>query len=917
MSRHQEKVLTHAARGLAEVSGAEPAQRLPLYQKFLKIENHRLRLLHQAGGGGREVCASRATLIDILLRNIFATARAAGKKLGGPETNLPVSLVALGGYGRDELNPGSDVDVMFLHGATSAKLPPAVAHTIEQVLYFLWDVGIKVGHSTRSVREAIAQANGEMLTKTAMLEARQLTGDAELYRHFRAQFRKHCVEGHEKDYLAARMEDQARRHEKFANNVYLQEPNVKGGCGGLRDYQNLLWMTYFKEGALTTTHLEGRNWLSAADRRRIDAAYEFLLRVRTQLHYTNERATDVLYLNMQAEVARQLGYPQPLPVHRSEAFMKDYYEHTRNIFRITERLTERFATGTVTTARRLFFPLLPRRTEPGERFEGFSSRNGQLHVLDPQRFHEEPAEMMKAFEHAQTRGLELSPELTDLLSRRLRLVTREFRYAKAPREIFRRLLSRKGKVACALRMMHEVDFLGRYLPEFRPLTCLVQHEYFHRYTADEHTLVCIEKLDALTTTADPKLRAYAELFAQLPDPFVLYLALLLHDTGKGVGAQPHSEASALFAQTVAARLRLASEERRSLILLVDHHVTLSTMAQQRNLDDPATVGEFARLVKTRWNLDNLMLLTLADGQGTTGTWSDWKELLVWQLYRETARYLADKEGFLAQGKIERELLRGAVAQKLPPDFAEEIEAHFDYLSDNYFRAFGVEEIAGHLALFRTFWRQLYLEDEPASAPALRWEAQPEQGHSVLSLCTWERQHLLETIAGTLAVASIHILSADIFIRGDHLVLGVLRVRDRKLRPVTDPRALALVESTLRAQLASVVCDFAPLLAGVGRKSTKGPTEIDFPTRITIENKSHPTSTLIEVETPDRLGLLYDLVACLGRQNVYITLSRINTDKGAAIDTFYVTDATTREKITETKRIAQLQEQLQAASLPRA
>ncbi len=555
MSGHQDKVLEHAEREFASTSDADPPHLLPLYRKFLKFENHRLRLRHKAGGGGREVCASRASLIDIVLRHVFAAASTAAQARDGKKI-IPVSLVALGGYGRGELNPGSDVDVMFLHPHTGKEVPDSLAHTIEQVLYFLWDVGFKVGHSTRSVREAVAQANGDMLTKTAMLEARHLAGDAELFQRFRAQFRRHCVQGYEREYIATRMEDQAQRHKKFGNNVYLQEPNVKRGCGGLRDYQNLLWITYFKEGALTTTHLVGKDWLSAEGRRQIDAAYDFLLRVRTQLHYTNERSTDVLHLSLQPEVARELGYQQKTPVARNEAFMKDYYEHTRNIFRITERLTERFSTGTATTTRRLFFPLLPRRKVRVEHFENFFSRAGQLHVTDPQLFVRESEQMMKAFEHAQERKLELSAELTDALGRRLRFVTREFRYAKAPREIFARILRRKGKVGRILRLMHEVDFLGRYLPEFGQLTCLVQHEYFHRYTADEHTLVCIDKLDELRKTQDPKLQPYRKLFEAISDSYVLYLALLLHDTGKGVGARPHSEASALFAQGVAARLQL-------------------------------------------------------------------------------------------------------------------------------------------------------------------------------------------------------------------------------------------------------------------------------------------------------------------------------------------------------------------------
>ena len=913
MSHQASKVLEHAEREFADAREADPSHLIPLYQKFLKIENHRLRLQHQAGGGGREVCASRASLIDIILRHVFAAASATAKARS-KEVVMPVSLVALGGYGRGELNPSSDVDVMFLHAQNGLQLPEVLADTIQQVLYFLWDVGFKVGHSTRTVKEVVAQANEDMLTKTSLLEARLLAGDTKLFQRFRTQFRRHCVKGHEREYIAARMEDQARRHAKFGNSVYLQEPNVKGGCGGLRDYQNLLWITNFKEGALTTTHLEGKGWLSSDDRRRIDIAYDFLLRTRTQLHYTSERASDTLHLSLQAEVARQLGYRQKTPVARSEAFMKDYYEHSRNIFRITERLTKRFATGAATTTRRLFFPLLPRRGEAAEQFENFFSRGEQLYVKDPQIFARQPEQLMKAFEHAQKRRLELSAELTDAIGRRLRCVTREFRYAKAPRQIFARILSRKGEVARVLRMMHEVDFLGRYLPEFGHLTCLVQHEYFHRYTADEHTLVCLEKLDALRKTEDPKLQPYRTLFEKIPDPYVLYLALLLHDTGKGVIARPHSEASALFAQTVAVRLQLSSEQRRSLVLLVDHHVTLSSMAQQRNVDDPATVIEFAEIVKSQPNLDALMLLTLADGQGTSEAWSDWKESLVWTLYHEASAYLRNHEEFIAQSKMERERIHQKVAQKLPPDFGDELEAHFDFMPENYFRSFEADEIVDHLELFRTLWRKLYVAGEPAYAPALRWQTMPTQGHSVVSIATWDRQTLLASIAGAFAVASVNILSADIFTRADNLVLDVFRVRNEKLGPVTDPAEIATVESSLRLALQDERFDFAPLIAEARRRTPVPGPEIDFPTRISIENKSHPTCTLIQVEMPDRLGLLYDLVTCLGRNNVYIALSRINTDKGAAIDTFYVTDAVTRAKIVDPNRVKELQRQLQEVTV---
>src|SRR5581483_7911566 len=242
--------------------------------------------------------------------------------------------------------------------------------------------------------------------------------------------------------------------------------------------------------------------------------------------------------------------------------------------------------------------------------------------------------------------------------------------------------AKKGEVARILRMMHRVDFLGRYIPEFGQLTCLVQHEFFHRYTADEHTLVCIDKLDALMRTENSKLIGYRNLLEELEDPAVLYLALLLHDTGKAVGARPHAEASAVFAQRVGARLQLSTEQRKSLILLVDHHITMSNMAQQRNLDDPETIVEFANVVKTERNLHALMLLTLADGQGTTATgWSDWKETLVWQLFHATRQYLVDQKSYYEQLRIERDKLQLSILQQLSPDYADEVEAHFDFMPD--------------------------------------------------------------------------------------------------------------------------------------------------------------------------------------------------------------------------------------------
>src|SRR6266581_2693059 len=914
MSRHLEQVLAHAENQLAATGARRPTEVLPFYRKFLKIEEHRLRLKHQSGGGGREICARRADLVDVLLRHVFT---AATTSTGSEEkAKLPLALIALGGYGRGELNPFSDVDVMLLHGKSAGKVPPYLEQIVQQILYLLWDIGFKVGHSTRSIKEAITQANRDMRTKTSMLESRYLAGDAELTREFRDQFRSRCVAGNERRYVEMRMQDQIARHKKFGDSVYMQEPHLKSGCGGLRDYQNLLWMTYFKEGALTTTHLVANHSLSESDQRRIERAYDFLLRIRTDLHYATGRATDFLHLNMQEQIAERLNYSSERGQLRSEALMREYYEHTRNIFRVTERITEQFASGRATERTRSLFSFLPLVRSDETRVGPFFIRNGQLNTDQRDLFHKDPAQMMHVFQLAQQRALDVSPDLADLLTRSLRQITRTYQYAKAPREVFKTILSQKGEVGRILRMMHRVDFLGRYIPEFGQLTCLVQHEFLHRYTADEHTLVCIDKLDALSRTEDPKLIAYRKIFEQLEDPLVLYLALLLHDTGKAVGARPHSEASALFAHRVANRPRLSTEQRKALILLVDHHLTLSNIAQQRNLDDPATVKELADIVKHQKNLNALMLLTLADGQGTSAeAWSDWKESLVWELFHETSRYLADQKSYYEQTKIERESLQASVAEHLSPDYADEIEAHFDFMPDNYFRGCDVPEIIEHLKLFRSFLANVSSRGEQPLAPAISWKPFTGQSHSLVSFWTWERGQLLAKIAGSFSVVPINILSADIFPRGDNVVLGVFRVCSAKARAVTDPCEFELVEQTLRRALEDENFDFLPLIERAKHQSLHRPAlGIEFPIHIGIDNKTHPIYTLIEIQAPDRIGLLYDILACLDRESVSIALSRINTQDGAAIDTLYVVDRSAHAKITDSHRITAIQQHLQNAIL---
>jgi [Protein-PII] uridylyltransferase len=896
--RHKDRVLAEAARKLAERTRRGKQDWLPIFKRFLKLEEHRLRLWHNAGGGGREIARQRAELIDIVFRELFE----AVSKSAPPAPPDRFVVAAFGGYGRREMNPFSDVDIMFIvdRGKPSAVLENVIRNTLTA----LWDLGLKVGHSTRSIAQAIKAANDDPVNKTSMLECRFLLGDRELFNEFKERFERDCVRGKEDAYIAWRLASQRESHEKFGGSVFMQEPNVKNGCGGLRDYQNMLWVAYFSKGINTPSKLVERKFLRSSERRLLDKACDFLLRVRTEMHYQNGRPLDGLTLQMQGRVATAFQYPQKHILRRCEAFMRDYYSHTRDIYLITRLVLDRLKVIEEPKTGRLL-GLLGRKPRV-EKFDGFLAKEGQMFPQDREIFREDPFRLLRAFRHAQQRRLELSAELRDLLARRARLIDRTFQYARLSRETFLEILSHKGEVGPILRAMHETGVLGRYMPEFGALTCLVQHEFFHRYTADEHTLVCIEKLDEVLLSDERRLQGYRALFQQLEDPAILYLALLLHDVGKAANTRHHEEQSAILAHRVARRFQLSPDRRRMLLTLVDSHYALSHTAQTRNLDEPATISEFVGIVHNRRNLDALMLLTLADGRGTSDeNWSDWKESLVWQLYRKAKEFLEAGPRWVEMRRRDRESLHSEVRRMLPAGYESEVEALFDYMPERYFHAFEAAAIVEHLKVFRAFLHQHLNEPSRVLQPVYRWIPRPERGHTEVWVCGWDRERLLERIAGAFLSVHVNILSADIFTRGDNLALDIFRVCDTRQQPVTSQRDIERVEERLNEALRESDFDFTPLIGEPSRlRSYRLSQEAELPTRIVVDNSSHPLYTIVEVQTPDRIGLLYSMLRAFGGAGISIQTSRITTEMGVALDTFYVTGRDDR-KIEDPAKIQRL------------
>jgi len=890
-----QRIETNAEARLLLPPGRKPTDELTRYRNFLKVESHRLRILHRAGGSGREVCRARAAILDLLLLYILQAVREGSPELA--EKNLPpIALVAIGGYGRGELNPYSDIDFMFLHHGemvSGGKPKAAMSTIVDGLLYPLWDIGLKVGHSVRSVADCIHIANTDMQSKTSLIEARFITGNTELFKIFQRQLVDKCVDGFADEYIDLRVKDQAARHQKFGNSATMQEPNIKNGRGGLRDYQNLLWMAFFKYRTRTPEELAKHDLISHIEARQLEAAYDFLLRVRNELHYHSGRAVDVLSKSVQPAVANNLGYKDHSPSKRLEEFMGDFYSHTRNIFLITRTVEQRLALLPKPKFLPGFRSMLPFGKSKDQIVDGFKLGAGDIRAATPRVFRDKPERLMRVFLYAQQRGLKLQADLAQLIRKELPLVNRDFLRDPHVRATFLEILNSRGNVARVLRAMHEVGFLGKYIPEFGKLTCFVQHEFYHQYTADEHTLVCLEKLDQIWEASEPPYSHYSEMFGAVERPFVLYLALLLHDAGKAENTGRHSEVGGQLALKVANRLELDGATTHALRLLIENHLVMATTSQRRDLEDEANIRQFAGQVQTVENLRMLTLHTFADSLGTSDQlWNSFKDSLLLMLYRKTLHVLTGGTEFVHAEQRERELLEEEIARSLPRTFGEdELHAHFEHLPSRYFQIHDAREIAHDLGLTHRFMHLQITEEDQALEPVISWHNERDRGYTTLKICTWDRLGLFSKISGSLSAAGINILSSQSFTRTDGIALDTFYVSDAQGGTLVTRESRERFEEILLKVLTGQPVDLPALIAGqrTARPLYQSHEGERIPTRIEIDNQSSPTRTIVEVETEDRIGLLYTISQVFSELELNIAVAKILTEKGAAVDTFYVAD----------------------------
>jgi [protein-PII] uridylyltransferase len=903
-----EKMEASAASRLVLPPGRVPTDELARFKTFLKVETHRLKILHRAGAGGLEICRGRAALMDLLLRSMWEAVRLnLTPKL--QEDFPPIALVAIGGYGRAELNPHSDIDFMFLHeGQVVAGSKPLqhLSKMMDGILYPLWDLGLKVGYSVRSIEDCVAAAQGDMQSKTALIEARLLIGNEPLFKRLQQRVLVRCVQGFEDKYIAERLEDQAARHAKSGNSPSMQEPNIKNGCGGLRDHQNLLWMAFFKYRTRSLAEMRQRQLISDTELRQLQAAYDYLLRVRNELHYHVGRPVDVLSKSVQPAIAHNLGFLDRSPSLRLEKFMRQYYTHARNIYLINRTLEERLALQPAPKRLQFFRGFIGRRQRRIEQqvVDGFRFTNGHIHAATPRVFRDQPRRLMRVFLHAQQRGLRLHPDLAQLIRSQLPLADRAFLHDQHVRETFLAILNQRGNVAPVLRQMHETGLLGKYIPEFGRLTCLVQHEFYHQYTADEHTLVCLEKLDRVWEAREEPYSHYASLFQHLEQPFVLYLALIMHDVGKSDGRGKHAVISARVAKRLATRLGLDGATTHTLCLVIENHLAMTNISQRRDMEDAAVIRAFATKIQSPEALALLTLHSFADSLATSNKlWNDFKDSLLWSLYNKTLPLLTVGTEFVLAAEMVRELLAEEIARSAPGRISpEELRAHFSSLPARYFQIHTAAEITRDLVLAHRFLHLQVGEEPRGLEPVINWHNEPDRGCTTLKICTWDRAGLFNHITGCLSAAGLNILSARIFTREDGIVLDTFFVTDARTGTLANREEREKFEDLIVRILTGEHIDLGALVARQkGNRPLYQSYEGDrIPTLISFDNETPESRTAIEIETEDRVGLLYIISLALAELDFNISAAKIVTEKGAAIDTFYVTERDGK-KITDPSR----------------
>jgi [protein-PII] uridylyltransferase len=786
-----------------------------------------------------------------------------------PKGAPPLSVIGVGGYGRGEMAPFSDVDLLFL---LPGKISPWASSVIEAMLYLLWDLKLKVGHSSRTIRDCVQLATEDYTIQTALLEHRYICGDTELAHQLDVTLKRDLFSGSGREFIEAKLAERDSRHVKQGQR-YVVEPNVKEGKGGLRDLQSLFWIAKFIHGVEHSADLVAEGVFREDEYETFKDAENFLWAVRGHLHLLTNRATEQLTFDMQVSVAEAMQFEDRAGRRAVEVFMQAYFRHATAVGDLTRIFLTKLEDMHVKSE-----PLLERifRRRPRIK-DGYIIVHNRVALKDDAVFLSDPLNLLRVFEEALRTGMLIHPDAMRTVKANLHLINDTLRNDPEAQRIFLDLLLKHGNPERALRRMNELGVLAAFIPEFEPIVAMMQFNMYHSYTVDEHIIQTIAHLAMIEKNElEEELPVASSILKRGVNRKVLYVALLLHDIGKG-RPEDHSILGAQIVRKVAPRLGLKQDEVDTVEWLVRYHLLMSDMAQKRDIADPRTVRDFAKAVQTVKRLDLLCVLTVCDIRGVgPDTWNNWKAVLIRGLYRQTERALeTGLEDLNRQnrGKEAKKTLRAALPDWPKKALKEETSRHYD----PYWQGL---HVTAHVA-----FANLLRDIEPDSVLI---DLHPDEDRDATRACFVMPDHhgIFSRLAGALALVGANVVDARSYTSKDGYITDAFWIQDSEgnaFEASKLPRLRQMIEKTLRGEV------IARDALKARDKVKKRERAFRVPTHITFDNEGSEIYTIIEVDTRDRPGLLYDLARALAGSNVYIANAVIATYGEQVVDTFYVKD----------------------------
>lgn len=834
---------------------------------------------------GLQTISRYANAIDHLLSEVFKKVQQTQKS--GTAISKQLTLLAQGGYGRRELNLYSDIDLVFL---SADEISPNIEEFIKAILYILWDLNLEVGYFVRTIPETEQLLGKDLASTTAMLEARFLAGNLSLFRTARKIVKQYLGGELQEWFLRQRLADIERRHEKWGSSVYLLEPNIKEGIGGLRDVHSMLWLGFPFWAKLDLVEFINRHFITTAEEERLKRALNFLHRLRNSLHLLSQRKDDLLSFEKQSRIAKILNYHADEFSLAEEKLMKSYYHHARFVEALTTRVIDELLWR--------YRPEFSRLSHPEKKKEKlgkyFWMSKGWLSI-DPKLKTDvlaEPMELLAMFKLCAEKELQLDNDAITEVSNALPHLDKRFRRQPQARDIFLEILSYPGGAAKALRDMHRTGFLEAFIPEFKRLHCLVRLDFYHKYTVDEHLLRCIEVSESLRqANREKKDRHPADLvkLAQkisLADWSLLNLALLLHDIGKGKG-HGHVLLGAQLVRRILNRFALPQQQQEIIHFLVSHHQLLSHVALRRNLDEPQVAESVAKEIADPKLLDLLYLLTYCDIKAVApDSWNEWKAQLLYELYRRTANYL--KKGKMAP-----------LTPLRPPAKVADLLAHtlqkltgttpsrprlinfVNNLPERYLTTVAIERSAEHFLLMSR------LKEDNLIEIAVHHPAQSKL--TEICFVTTDRPGLFRDLCLILSSSGINIINAQIFTTTDGFCFDVFQVTDYYGRVLPEGFRYDL----LKKDFIDLTSQRKPVEFFLKRQRRPRPLSPErfkyLPTKVSLNNELSLTHSVLEVKTVDRPWVLYTITSILREEDANIDLAIITTEAYRVVDVFYITD----------------------------